>query len=79
MNPPVRQAARGLFLVFGAALAFFAFVVASGIFGALGQSLISLAFGLAALTVVWFRLADSTRARVARRARDRLHRRAPDV
>jgi hypothetical protein len=78
VTSPVQHAARGLFLVFGAALAFFAFVVASGVFGALGQSLISLAFGIAALVVVWVRLEDSTRARVTRRARDLLHRRAAD-
>ena len=69
VTSPLRQAARGLFLVFGAALAFFAFVVASGIFGALGQSLISLAFGIAALVIVWYRLAPATRERVAGQAR----------
>jgi hypothetical protein len=75
----VQQAARGLFVVFGAALAFFAFVVASGVFGALGQSLISLAFGVALLTFVWFRLAESTRARARRRTRAWLHRDPPEA
>ena len=64
--------------MFGAALAFFGFVIASGVFGALGQSLVSLAFGIAALVIIWYRLAPATRQRVAGQTRAWVHRDSAD-
>lgn len=76
MDEHVASAARGLVLVFVAALAFFGFVVGSGILGALGQALLGFVFGAAALLYGWCRLDRSTRQRLLRHGR-RFLRRAP--
>jgi membrane associated rhomboid family serine protease len=65
----VPTAARGLVLVFVAALAFFGFVVGSGILGGAGQALLGFVFGVAALLYVWRRLDLPTRRRLVEQAR----------
>ena len=74
MDPSVRQAAHGFVLVCLGTLAFFAFVIGSGLTGAVGQSLIGLLFGIALLTYVWRRLEPATRARFVTQTRRVLHR-----
>ena len=56
------------------ALAFFAFVIGSGLTGAVGQSVFGLLFGIALLTYVWRRLDAETRARFVAQTRRALHR-----
>jgi membrane associated rhomboid family serine protease len=65
----VPAAARGLILVFVGALAFFGFVVGSGILGGVGQALLGLVFGAAAVLYVWRRLDRPTRRRLVEQAR----------
>ena len=74
MDAHVPAAARGLILVFVAALAFFGFVVGSGILGGVGQALLGLVFGAAALLYVWRRLDRPTRRRLVEHARHLLPR-----
>jgi hypothetical protein len=74
VDAPLQQALRGLLVVFAAALAFFAFVVGSGILGGLGQAILGLAFGTAVLAIVWRRLDAPTRARLRTEVRGYLHR-----
>jgi hypothetical protein len=74
VDDQVAAAARGLVLVFVAALAFFGFIVGSGILGALGQAVLGLVLGAAALLFVWCRLDPSTRRRVVNDGRRSLRR-----
>ena len=69
MDQPLRRALRSFVLVALAALAFFAFVIGSGLTGALGQSLFGLLFGLALLTYAWRRLDPATRERLLAQTR----------
>ncbi|HEV2309037.1 MAG TPA: hypothetical protein VGU73_00825 [Acidimicrobiia bacterium] len=74
MDQPLRRAWHSFLLVFLGALTFFAFVIGSGLTGAVGQSLFGLAFGIALLTYVWRRLDPETRARYVAETRRVLHR-----
>jgi hypothetical protein len=71
------SAARGFVAVFAAALAFFAFVVASGTLGDVAQAAAGSAIGIGVLVYVWSRLDEETRERIRQAAR-RLRRHAPD-
>jgi Flp pilus assembly protein TadB len=74
VDQPLRHATHSFVLVCLGALAFFAFVIGSGLTGAVGQSLIGLLFGLALLTYVWRRLDPERRARFVTQTRRALHR-----
>ena len=74
MDQPLRYAWHSFLLVGLGALAFFAFVIGSGLTGAVGQSLFGLVFGVALLTYVWRRLDPATRARYLAQTRRVLHR-----
>jgi Flp pilus assembly protein TadB len=74
VDPPLRRATHSFVLVFLGALAFFAFVIGSGLTGAVGQSLIGLLFGIALLAYVWRRLDPEARARFVTQTRRVLHR-----
>jgi hypothetical protein len=70
--PPHEQAlraSRGFFVVLVAALAFFGFVIGSGLLGALGQSLIAFVFACAGLGWLWVRLGPVRRQRLATETR----------
>jgi hypothetical protein len=68
------RAARGLVLVFVSGLAFFAFVIGSGLLGGIGQSVISFLFGVAGLSYAWSRVDPPTRQRWVDQTRARIHR-----
>jgi membrane associated rhomboid family serine protease len=74
VDQPLRQATHSFVLVCLAALAFFAFVIGSGLTGALGQSVFGFLFGVALLAYVWRRLDPETRQRVVVQTRRVLHR-----
>jgi len=76
VDPPLRHAWHSFWLVALGALAFFAFVIGSGLTGAVGQSLFGLVFGVALLAYVWRRLDPETRARYLAQTR-RVLRRSP--
>ena len=76
MDRPLRHAAHDFVLVFVAALAFFGFVIGSGLTGWLGQSIFGLIFGCAVLAYGWRRLDPGNRDRLVLQSR-RLTRRAP--
>jgi membrane associated rhomboid family serine protease len=69
VDQPLRQATHSFVVVVLAALAFFAFVIGSGLTGAVGQSLFGLLFGLLACWYVWRHLDLATRERLAIQAR----------
>ncbi len=69
VDQPLRQATRSFIVVGLAALAFFAFVIGSGLTGAVGQSLFGLLFGLLACWYVWRHLDPATRDRLVLQAR----------
>jgi uncharacterized RDD family membrane protein YckC len=69
------RAAHGALLVFVAALGFFAFVIGSGIFGTIGQVVISLLFFGTALSWVWWvRMDQAQREHVVREVREYVRR-----
>jgi hypothetical protein len=74
MTGSIGHAARGFVLVFVSFLAFFAFVIGSGLLGGIGQSVISFVFGVAGLSYAWSRLDPQTRQRWVDQTRAWLHR-----
>jgi len=67
----LRRAAHGAVLVFVGGLSFFAFVIGSGIFGTIGQVVISLVFFGTALSWVWWvRMDEPQREHVVGAVRD---------
>ena len=64
VDQPLRRATHSFVVVVLAALAFFAFVIGSGLTGGLGQSLFGLLFGLLACWYVWRHLDPATRERI---------------
>ena len=74
MTGPIRRASRGFVLVFISALAFFAFVVGSGLLGGVGQSVIAFVFASAGLAYAWSRVDPRTRHRWVNQTRARIHR-----
>lgn len=59
----VGRGLRDLVTVFAATIAVLGLVVGASLLQGVGQSLLFLAFGLAVLAFVWFRLPATTRAR----------------
>lgn len=69
------RAAHGALVVFVAGLGFFAFVIGSGIFGTIGQVVISLVFFGTALSWVWWvRMDGPQREHVVREVREYVRR-----
>jgi hypothetical protein len=69
------RAAHSALLVFVAGLGFFAFVIGSGLFGTIGQVVISLTFFGTALSYVWWvRLDQTQRDHVVREVREYVRR-----
>ena len=74
MNGSIGRASRGFVLVFVSALAFFAFVIGSGIFGGFGQSVLAFLFASAGLGYAWSRVDPPTRQRWVDQTRAWIHR-----
>lgn len=74
MNDSIGRASRGFVLVFVSALAFFGFVIGSGLFGGVGQSVLAFVFAVAALTFAWSRVDPPTRHRWVEATRAWIHR-----
>ena len=74
MTSSFGRAGRDFVVVFIAVLAFFAFVIGSGLLGGIGQSLIAFVFASAGLTYAWSRVDSTTRQRWVDQTRAWIHR-----